>query len=145
VFAYLNGRSGRTEFWIGIAILFVVGIGLTLFQIAGASAVTTFLWIILWARRLHDLGKSGWTILIPVGLMLLASFGAFAFGGDELVQAMRSAQANSGEISEGGARLLLIFASAIVVIQGGFTIWLGSKSGEPGSNRFGPPPGKLFG
>jgi len=145
VFAYLNGRSGRTEFWIGIAILFVVGIGLTLFQIAGASAVTTFLWVILWARRLHDLGKSGWTILIPVGLMLLASFGAFAFGGDELVQAMRSAQANSGEISERGARLLLIFAGAIVVIQGGFTIWLGSKSGEPGSNRFGPPPGKLFG
>jgi len=145
VFAYLNGRSGRTEFWIGIAILFVVGIGLTLFQIAGASAVTTFLWIILWARRLHDLGKSGWTILIPVGLMLLASFGAFALGGDELVQAMRYMQANSGEISDNGARLLLIFAGVIVLIQGGFTIWLGSKNGEPGSNRFGPPPGKLFG
>jgi len=125
--------------------LFVVGIGLTLFQIAGASAVTTFLWIILWARRLHDLGKSGWTILIPVGLMLLASFGAFALGGDELVQAMRYMQANSGEISDNGARLLLIFAGVIVLIQGGFTIWLGSKNGEPGSNRFGPPPGKLFG
>jgi uncharacterized membrane protein YhaH (DUF805 family) len=145
VFAYLKGRSGRAEFWIGIALLFAVGIGLTLFQIAGASAVTTFLWIILWARRLHDLGKSGWIILIPVGLMLLASFGAFAFGGDELVQAMRAAQANSGQISERGARLLLAFAGVVVVIQGGFTIWLGSKSGEPGSNRFGPPPGKLFG
>ena len=145
MFAYLSGRSGRAEYWIGIAMLFVVGIGLAVFQIAGASAVTTFLWIILWARRLHDLGKSGWTILIPVGLMLIVSFAAFAFGGDELVQAMRYAQANSGEISERGARLLLAFAGVILLIQGGFTIWLGSKAGEPGSNRFGPPPGKLFG
>ncbi len=145
MFAYLSGRSGRAEFWIGIAMLFAVGIGLAVFQIAGASAVTTFLWIILWARRLHDLGKSGWTILIPVGLMLLASFAAFAFGGDELIKVMRFAQTNAGEISEHGVRLFLIFACVIGVIQGGFTIWLGSKAGEPGNNRFGPPPGKLFG
>ena len=145
MFAYLSGRSGRAEFWIGIAMLFAVGIGLAVFQIAGASAVTTFLWIILWARRLHDLGKSGWTMLIPIGLMLLATFGAFAWGGDALVQAMRYAQLPEGKLSEQGARLLLAFAGIIIVIQGGFTIWLGSKAGEPGSNRFGPPPGKLFG
>jgi uncharacterized membrane protein YhaH (DUF805 family) len=145
VFAYLNGRSGRAEFWIGIAMLFAVAIGLSLFRIAGASAVTTFLWIILWARRLHDLGKSGWTILIPVGLMLLATFAAFAWGGDTLAQAMRTVQLQEGKLSEQGARLLLAFAGVIVLIQGGFTIWLGSKAGEPGSNRFGPPPGNLFG
>lgn len=145
MFAYLSGRSGRAEFWIGIAMLFVVGIGLALANISGASAVTTFLWVILWARRLHDLGKSGWTILIPVGLMLLVSVAAFAFGGDELVEVMRYAQTSSGEISEHGARLFLAFACAILVIQGGFTIWLGSRAGEPGSNRFGPPPGNLFG
>jgi uncharacterized membrane protein YhaH (DUF805 family) len=145
VFAYLSGRSGRAEFWIGIAMLLVVGIGLTLFQVAGASAVTTFLWIILWARRLHDLGRSGWTMLIPIGLMFLVSAGAFALGGNEIIQAMRAAEANSTEISERGARLLLAFAGVVAVIQGGFTIWLGSKAGEPNSNRFGPPPGKLFG
>jgi len=124
--------------------LLVVGIGLTLFQLAGASAVTTFLWIILCARRLHDLGRSGWIILIPTGLMLLVTFGAVTFGGDEFVKAVRSVE-NGGEVSDKDARLLFTLAGVVLVIQGGFTIWLGSKNGEPGSNRFGPPPGKLFG
>ncbi len=145
MFAYLSGRSGRAEFWIGIAMLFAVGIGLALFQMAGASAVTTFLWIILCARRLHDFGKSGWIILIPTGLILLVTTGAFALGGDELVKAVQSIQSNGGEISEHDARLVLAVAGAGFLIQAGFTIWLGSRSGEPGSNRFGPPPGKLFG
>jgi len=145
VFAYLNGRSGRTEFWIGIGMLFLVAIGLGLANASGASAVTTFMWIILCARRLHDFGKSGWLILIPVGLILLVTFGAFAFGGDEFVKAVRSAQTNAGDISEQDVRILLSFAFAGLVIQGGFTVWLGSKAGQAGSNRFGSPPGKLFG
>jgi len=145
VFAYLNGRSSRGEYWIGIALLLLVGVGLALANISGASAATTFLWILIWARRLHDIGKSGWVILIPMGLMIAVSIAAFALGGDELVNVMRYTQTNSGEISERGAYLFLAFVGVLLLVQGGFTIWLGVKAGEPGSNRFGPPPGKLFG
>jgi uncharacterized membrane protein YhaH (DUF805 family) len=145
VFAYLNGRSSRGEYWIGIALLILVGVGLALANISGASAATTFLWVMVWVRRLHDIGKSGWVILIPVGLMLVASVAAFALGGDELMNAVRYSETNSGEISERGAYLFLAFVGVVVLIQGGFTIWLGAKAGEPGNNRFGAPPGKLFG
>ena len=145
MFAYLNGRSSRGEYWIGIALLLLVGVGLALANISGASAATTFLWILIWARRLHDIGKSGWVILIPMGLMIAVSIAAFALGGDELVNVMRYTQTNSGEISERGAYLFLAFVGVLLLVQGGFTIWLGVKAGEPGSNRFGPPPGKLFG
>jgi uncharacterized membrane protein YhaH (DUF805 family) len=145
VFAYLNGRSSRGEYWIGIALLLLVGVGLALANISGASAATTFLWIMIWARRLHDIGKSGWVILVPMGLMIAVSIAAFALGGDELVNAVRDTQTGSGQISERGAWLFLAFVGVVLLIQGGFTIWLGVKTGEPVSNRFGPPPGKLFG
>jgi uncharacterized membrane protein YhaH (DUF805 family) len=145
VFAYLNGRSSRGEYWIGIALLLFVGVGLALANISGASAATTFLWVMVWVRRLHDIGKSGWVILIPTGLMLAASVAAFALGGDELMKAVRYSQTNSGEIGERGAYLFLAFVGVVLLIQGGFTIWLGAKAGEPGNNRFGAPPGKLFG
>jgi uncharacterized membrane protein YhaH (DUF805 family) len=145
VFAYLNGRSSRAEFWIGIALLLLVGVGLAFVNVSGASGATTFLWIIVWARRLHDIGKSGWIILIPMGLMIAVSVAAFALGGDKLMNAVRDSQANGDEISERGAYLFLAFVGALLLIQGGFTIWLGARAGEPGSNRFGPPPGRLFG
>jgi uncharacterized membrane protein YhaH (DUF805 family) len=145
VFAYLNGRSSRAEYWIGIALLLLVGVGLALANVSGASGATTFLWIIVWARRLHDTGKSGWVILIPVALMLVVSIAAFTLGGDELMSAMRYSQTNNGQVTERGAYLFLAFVGVVLLIQGGFTIWLGAKAGEPGNNRFGPPPGKLFG
>jgi uncharacterized membrane protein YhaH (DUF805 family) len=145
VFAYLNGRSSRGEYWIGIALLLLVGIGLAVANISGASAAVTFLWILVWARRLHDFGRSGWVILIPMGLMIAVSVAAFALGGDELLNIMRYTQTNSGEVSERGAYFFLALVSAVLLIQGGFTIWLGARAGEPGSNRFGPPPGRLFG
>jgi uncharacterized membrane protein YhaH (DUF805 family) len=144
VFAYLNGRSSRGEYWIGIGLLLLVGVGLALANISGAGAVTTFLWILIWSRRLHDIGKSGWVILIPMALMIAVSAAAFALGGDELVKVMRYTQTNGGEISERGAQLFLAFVGVVLLIQGGFTVWLGTRAGEPQSNRFGPPPGKLF-
>jgi uncharacterized membrane protein YhaH (DUF805 family) len=58
VIEYLKGRSGRKEFWASIGLLLLVGIGLSLLHVNGASGVTMFLWFIVWGRRLHDLGKS---------------------------------------------------------------------------------------
>jgi uncharacterized membrane protein YhaH (DUF805 family) len=40
----------------------------------------------------------------------------------------------------------MLFVGLVVVllaIQFGFTIWLGVKKGDPGSNRFGPVPTSL--
>jgi uncharacterized membrane protein YhaH (DUF805 family) len=145
VFAYLNGRSGRAEYWIGIALLLIVGLGLALANVGGASGATTFLWVMVWARRLHDFGKSGWIIAIPIGLMIVASAVAFALGGQQLVETMRYIETSTGAISEQGAWQFLGLVGVALVIQGGFTIWLGVKASEPGSNRFGPPPGNLFG
>ena len=70
MFEYLKGRSGRKEYWASIGLLLFVGIVLTLLHVDGASAATTFLWIIVWSRRLHDIGKSGWFILIGFSMVI---------------------------------------------------------------------------
>lgn len=140
MFEYLKGRSSRKEYWASIGLLILVGIVLTLLHIDGASAATTFLWIIVWNRRLHDIGKSGWHTLAPIGVMILVSVAAFAFGGDVLMDAMRYSESGNGPVSDRGTYLFLGLVITLLVIQASFTIWLGAKAGDSGSNRFGPPP-----
>lgn len=142
MFEYLRGRSGRKEYWASIGLLLFVGIVLTLLHVDGASAATTFLWIIVWSRRLHDIGKPGWYTLAPIGVMVLVVVAAFLFGGEALLDAMRYGDAGEGPVSDRGAYLFLGLVFVLLAIQAGFTIWLGAKAGDIGGNRFGPPPQK---
>lgn len=72
---YFNfyGRSGRAEFWWAWGINFVLRILLdVLFVMAPQTGIsmTIFAWatliptVSLWMRRLHDIGKSGWFVLL---------------------------------------------------------------------------------
>jgi uncharacterized membrane protein YhaH (DUF805 family) len=140
MFAYLQGRSGRKEYWIGVALLLLVGVGLAAFNVGGASGVTTFLWILIWNRRLHDIGRSGWFVLIPLGLIVVGTALGLMLGGDEVLKAYEYSQKGSGPVSERGAWLFIGMVVALIAVQFGFTIWLGVKKGDPGDNRFGPPP-----
>jgi uncharacterized membrane protein YhaH (DUF805 family) len=140
MFAYLQGRSSRKEYWIGVALLLLVGIGLAYANVGGASGATTFLWILVWNRRLHDIGQSGWIILAPLGLMIAATAAGLVLGGDELLNAFEYSQKGSGPVTDRGAWLFAGTVLVLIAIQFGFTIWLGIKKGDPGDNRFGPPP-----
>jgi uncharacterized membrane protein YhaH (DUF805 family) len=143
VFSYLQGRSGRKEYWIGVALLLVVGVGLAYANVGGAGAATTFLWILIWNRRLHDIGQSGWIVMIPLGLIVAAAIAGVAFGGGEMLNAFQYSQKGSGPVTERGAWLFVGLVLALIAIQFGFTIWLGVRKGDPGDNRFGPPPAPL--
>lgn len=137
---YLKGRSGRKEYWASIAILLIVGIGLALAHVSGASGVTTFLWFIVWGRRLHDFGKSAAWVLAPLVAMIAVVAVAFAIGGQVLMDAVRYAETGQGSTPTVGLQMFFALAVALLAIQAGFTIWLGMKNGDAGDNRFGPPP-----
>ena len=143
MFAYLQGRSGRKEYWIGVALLLLVGVGLAYANVGGASGATTFLWILIWNRRLHDIGQSGWVILIPLGLIIAGATAGLVFGGKDLLNAFEYSQKGSGPVTEHGAWLFIGMVLVLIAIQFGFTIWLGKKKGDPGDNRYGPPPAPL--
>ena len=83
-YALFEGRSGRPEFWwfvLGqVVISFVLGM---LSQASGLFMILWYIWALativpnlaVGARRLHDIGKSGWLQLVGlipiVGLVLL--------------------------------------------------------------------------
>lgn len=86
-YVQFEGRSGREEFWwwflayvLAYAAAFMVGSALGMGQmLAGLLALAVFLPNLGVAiRRLHDMGKSGWWILIAVipviGILVLLYF-----------------------------------------------------------------------
>ena len=81
-YANFNGRARRSEYWyfallnviISIVLGFVLGfISPTLGLAANLYSLAVFIPSIAVAiRRMHDVGKSGWYILIPIYNLILA-------------------------------------------------------------------------
>ena len=119
----MRGRMNRATYWaiLGGIIAFVV-----LVAMFGARPprVGEGLLIFLCVPRLHDLGRSGWWVLIPLGIELAAVAVAIAvFAGDEA---------------------MVILTGAFLVVAG-FVVVLGLIPGQPQANRFGKPPKSMFG
>lgn len=117
----LAARFGRTDFLIMLAVL-----ALVYFAVSWAEA-KSMPWAMLigvaiggvFPFRLHDLGASGWWATLPGGASLSCSV------------ALRHE--------------FLIFAALAGALFVGITIGLAILPGQPGANRFGPPPGRFFG
>ncbi len=88
-YADFNGRARRKEFWmynlflmIGYFALYIIGIiftmisptiGVIIFGILGLAYLGILIpSIAVYVRRMHDVGKSGWFILIPIYNLILA-------------------------------------------------------------------------
>ncbi|ACG79108.1 conserved hypothetical protein [Phenylobacterium zucineum HLK1] len=127
-----RGRASRREFWKVLAATIVLGWGLSLVAAApGAQvvaipfsfAVNLAQWAVI-ARRLHDLGRSGWwqipaTALGVAGAVRMMTMGPSGIEADPgLATAMMGAMA-------------LYFAFIVVV---------GATRGSDQPNRWGPPP-----
>ena len=82
-YANFNGRARRKEYWmfylfyillyivatiIDIVLLFTIGFGFFTWIVSLGLLVPT---IAVLARRMHDTGKSGWFMLIPVYSLIL--------------------------------------------------------------------------
>lgn len=146
MFSFFTGRSNRQEYWISVALLLVVALVLTALHMEAASAAITIMWVITWMRRLHDIGRPGWWALVPLVLIVAVMFGGVALGGEPLMKALAAVQAMNGDYAMPDKVAYLLFAMglAAIAIQFGFTIWLGAKKGDDGSNRFGAPPEDIF-
>lgn len=142
---FFTGRSNRQEYWISVALLIVVALVLNILNMQAATAAVTIMWVVTWVRRLHDVDLSGWWAALPIGLLFVLVGAVIAFGGNEVIVALRAIQADDETALTGpAANVVLIVALAGLVIQFGFTIWLGAKKGSAGKNKFGAPPEPLF-
>lgn len=136
LFLDAKGRTGQKDFWIGFAILFVVGIVLNFIPLIGqiAAIVMIYPWVCLFSKRLHDAGRSGWLAAIPFVIGLVAGVLAVMMGGAALLTGGADEAAMA---AMGGASIVMILSFVAYIA---FVLWVGLAKGEPGPNRYGPPP-----
>lgn len=135
LFLAIDGRVGRKDFWIGAAALIGVGLICGLIPLAGslASLALTVPWTCLMAKRLHDLGRSGWLVLIAViPTAVSATMGLFTALAASNFATMGAAFATAG--------LTLMISTGALLVSLAFLLWVGLTPGEANSNAYGPAP-----
>lgn len=115
--AWIAGRARRREYWLFVVPLFVALVALEAVGVPLAGLIVGLPMLLVWIRRLHDLGRTGW--IAPV----------------------------INIVSNGIGWALIAFASAEIaamvslVIFLGVIVTLGAIPGQPRTNAYGPPAG----
>ena len=79
-YATFSGRASRSEFWFFYLFYIIVYIVGSIVGAAVGSSMLVYLFIVpLWLpqlaagiRRMHDVGRSGWFMLVPIYNIILA-------------------------------------------------------------------------
>lgn len=125
-------RIGRARYWGLVVGLFVAGYLLSF--IPAASFGVTFAWLLLYAWRLHDFGRSGWwAVGVFVAVMALAIVGLVL----NLDAAMFYLEGQGEAPTPEGNLVFVVFVGGALLIQLALTIWLGVVRGDAGENRYG--------
>jgi uncharacterized membrane protein YhaH (DUF805 family) len=141
-YANFNGRARRSEYWwftLGHVIIVTIltlldnGLGLT-FGSGNSGILKTIYSLLIFipsmavaVRRLHDVGKSGWLLLIMYGSAIV--FGAVMFA---------SAFATGmGGIDYGAAFIIPLLG---IIALGIWMLILFFTEGDRGPNKYGPDP-----
>lgn len=119
-YADFRGRTARTEFWRYILVYLVISI---LLDILGIRLLSTMVGLALLVptlaitvRRLHDVDRSGWLVLVPiVPAFLTVSLFYFSW-------------------------LLGVVFALVTLLGSAYLIYLYVLPGMAGPNRFGPDP-----
>ena len=114
----LRGRINRAWYWVGAAAVAVIYLVLLLTQ-AQQVPISEVALVFLSVPRLHDIGKSGWFVLIGIGVEILGIIIGFSFFSFEDAQG--------------------VTGLATLVIAG-LLVWLGAIPGDPKANAWGEPP-----
>lgn len=76
-----SGRIGPGQFMSGVTVLIIISLVLALLPIfvpalallGIVGLVLIWCWVVLWVKRYHDAGKSGWMCLIPIIVLIVLS------------------------------------------------------------------------
>jgi uncharacterized membrane protein YhaH (DUF805 family) len=136
-----RGRYDRTDFlWAAITLIgaqaaFALGLLVTNASFVGwrgAVANVLFAWLAYAAisKRLHDLGRSSWWLMVAAAVWFCCAFVAVV-----LVTLLTGSEA----LETGAPGFWATFA-ALMLPPAGLAVWLHVAEGEPSANRYGPAP-----
>lgn len=136
-----NGRIRRQHFWIGWLICLGAGVVLGWIPLLGTLLSIALIWpnLAISVKRLHDMGQSGWLIVIPWIAGIGGVIAAFMTVG---VAALTSGYVNTDDPAAVLAIIGPMFGilGIVALIQLGFLLWIGITDSQRGENRFGPNP-----
>lgn len=136
-----EGRIGRQAFWIGWLVL--LGVNMVLNLIPGIGHIlmlgVIYASVCIHSKRLHDMGQTGWWQVLPWVLGPSLVFGAgVSIGISAIMAAVHGGEPEMAALSSLGGLAMSIFAFFAIWLA--FTLWVGCSTGEPGDNKYGPPP-----
>ncbi len=150
LFFSAEGRIGQAQFWMAVLILLVVWFfALALHVFAPLIwLVVAYCWVCVFAKRLHDFGKSGWLMLLPVAVWTIALTLGMIFGGITAISGLITAftaglHPASWAMLIGALGTMFAMFALAALVKFIFLLWVGLSPGDPGENRFGPPHGAL--
>lgn len=137
-----EGRLRRSHFWIGWLILLGVGVVAGWIPFLGAVLSLLLIWpnLAISVKRLHDMGHTGWLVVIPWIVSIVGGVFAFSMMG---MSAIMNAAALENE--DPYAIMALIgpafgLFGLLLLVNLGFLLWIGLTDSQKGANRFGPNP-----
>jgi uncharacterized membrane protein YhaH (DUF805 family) len=139
-----NGRISRKDYWLGILALLVVSNLLHL--ILGVGTLISFglfyCWTCVFSKRLHDMGRSGWTQVAPHIINIICIAVLTWIGAAAVVATFFTGRPGAaagfllgGLLPFAVPALLVAFVALINTLL--FVVWLGVAEGEPGANAHG--------
>ena len=151
-----QGRSRRSEFWLWFLFRFIVGIAFGILKsiIGDTADLLNFIFIIaifipslaVGVRRFHDINRTGWWIVFPLAVLIVAMIVFFSISGTGFITSMQSF-ANIGPNPTPEQAMAMM--SAIAPMWWVFLVWFAAAlvtfvfnvmDGTPGPNRFGADP-----
>ena len=158
-----SGRIGPGQFMSGATILIVVALVLSLLPIfvpalaalGIVGLVMLWCWVVLWVKRYHDGGKSGWMCLVPIIVfcivyMILATVLSTMFADPLAAEAMLEAteSADFGALMQyagtGGMTTMGAIITAVAIAAVKYVIALVFNNmikHDAHDNQFGPQAG----
>ena len=144
----LRGRITRTDFWVGLIALVGIttlavllggnrvrggGLGEFFAVVTAIAVFSPFCLVAIIVKRLHDLDRSAWHVVVLSAVLLLAAVAAMAYWGLQ-----------EGSIVEEWQyfwKLTFYVTAGLAAAWLGYLIVkLGFTRGTPGPNQFGPDP-----
>ncbi len=151
-YATFTGRARRSEFWYWYLFTMIVGFVTQLFGLFGLGFMTVVVSLCLVIpnlavsiRRLHDIGRSGWWLLVAVVPAIVTIISLVAMLGDVFVSAAMGGSYSPDELAtkmSGSAGLMVVYLLSLFVSLVGavMLIVLFAKDSQAGKNQYGENP-----
>ena len=147
-----KGRLGASGFRNAALILIVIGtifallplLSPSLVMLSLVSLILIYPWVVIWVKRLHDAGKSGWLFLLVLVLYLVASYAVSAWIGQQFgppVEQTTDFTKMMEQMNEVARATAVPSTIASVVISLAFVFGGNALlKSDPGPNAYGPAP-----